>query len=505
MTKGKMLCFMIIMIITLSGCSNATTKDVPLPPSANAAENNAEITDNIDSIIEDMSSKLGDPPEDVIGFGAGYKRKSAITPSENAALLKLFRSKSSPFAYYNMGCEQATTAEDMLTYDPEVENAKNTGYGTGNNTWNGKAGFNKYDRLGNLDDMIGKSEYDLVSIDKTVKNASTENAQAEIDHGSIYAYWIVSLPDDNILDGVVYDKGADDKLEPVKKGILHFERVGPGPSSVDVKVQVKKNGKYKTDGELTAGHYKVSFDPKDGKGEKVLNNNWLYIPGDTSTQDWEVLVRQTYQIIYDFSHTYVSDGMKVFETHMEWHDIPIDWTVESEEAFDLGTKLSYMGMYCLTYEYFENNPVVFENSEDNDDESETESTPGYAPNILKENAPVVDGGTYKIARKPTLSFFRGGKGSIYKEEAYYINLEYGVSLVGNGQTFEVPIAFEINPLPYKSEAMFEQQGWGILSRIGRLDEKAVRALIDEGIPLVILYEDSAPTIKRVKVTLKPEE
>lgn len=505
MTKVKMTCLMIIMLIILSGCENTATQNVPMPPGVTGAEDNAEITENIDSIIEDMASTLGEPPDDVIGFGAGYKRKSAISPSENAALLKLFRAKSSYFAFYDMGCKPEVTAEDMLTYDPETKNAKNTGYGKGNSTWIGKAGFNKYDRLGNLEDIIGKTEYDLVSMDKTIKKVSTENAQAEIDRGNIYAYWIISLPDDNLLDGVVYDKGADEKLEPVKKGILHFKRVGPGPSSVDVEVQVNKRGKYKTKGELTAGHYKVTFDPKDGKGEKVLNNNWLYIPGDTPTQDWEVLVRQTYVITYDYSHTYVSDGMKVFETHMEWHDIPIDWSVESKEALDLGTRLSYVGMYCLTYEYFEDKPVVLEKIDDNDDESETESTPGYSPDVLKNDAPVVDGGTIKITRKPTLSFFRGAKGSIYKEDACYINLEYGVSLVGNGQAIEVPIAFEMNPLPYKSEAIFEQQGWGILSRIGRLEDKAVSDLVSSGIPLTITYEDPAPTIKRVKLIIKPEE
>ena len=110
---------------------------------------------------------------------------------------------------------------------------------------------------------------------------------------------------------------------------------------------MNKSGKYKTEGELTAGHYKVSFDPKDGKGEKVLNNNWLYIPGDTPKQDWEVLVRNTYQIIYDFSHSNVSDDMVVFKTHMEWHDIPIDWSVESEEAYDLGNQSQLSGTVLL--------------------------------------------------------------------------------------------------------------------------------------------------------------
>lgn len=505
MKNVTITCLIIVMMLTLSGCEKASSQNVPMPPSAAGAEDNAEITENIDSIIEDLSSQLGEPPEDVIGFCAGYKRKSAITPSENAALLKLFREKSSGFAFYNMGCSQTMTAEDMLTYDPDSENSKATGYGSGNNIWIGKAGFNKYDRLGNLEESINKTAYDVVSIDKTIKKTSTENAQAEIDRGSIYAYWIISLPDDNVLDGVVYDKGADETLEPVKKGVLHFERVGPGPSSVDVKIDVNKSGKYKTEGELTAGHYKVSFDPKDGKGEKVLNNNWLYIPGDTPTQDWEVLVRNTYQIIYDFSHTYVSDGTVVFKTHMEWHDIPIDWTVESQEAFDLGTSLSYQGLYCLIYEYFENNPVVREDYDDNDDEGEAESLPGYAPSILQVDAPVVDGSTCKITQQPTLSFFRGAKDSLYLKDAYYVNLEYNVAAVGLGQTIEVPLEIDINPLPYKQEAFFEKQGWGLLSRIARLDEKAADALINDGVPLTISYRDAEPNIIDLKLVIKPEE
>ena len=505
MKNVTITCLIIVMMFALSGCENKSSQNVPMPPSAAGAEDNAEITENIDSIIEDLSSQLGEPPEDVIGFCAGYKRRSAITPAENAALLKLFREKSSGFAFYDMGCSQTMTAEDMLTSDPDSENSKATGYGSGNNIWIGKAGFNKYDRLGNLEESINKTAYDVVSIDKTIKKATTENAQAEIDRGSIYAYWIISLPDDNVLEGIVYDKGADEKREPVKKGILHFERVGPGPDSIDLKVNVNGSGKYKTDGELTAGHYKVSFDPKDGKGEKLLNNNWLYIPGDTPTQDWEVLVRNTYQIIYDFRHTNVSDRSVVFEAHIEWHDIPIDWTVESEEAFDLGTSLSYQGLYCLIYEYFENNPAALENYDDNDDESETESLPGYAPSVLKVKAPVVDGSTAKITQNPTVSFFRGAKDGMYLKDAYYINLEYNVAMVGYGQTIEVPVEIDINPLPYKQEAFFEKQGWGILSRIARLDEKAAEALINDGTPLTISYTDSEPSSKKLTVVIMPED
>lgn len=496
--KKCLLMVMILMIVLISaGCAP--------PPPGMSAPNSDETSNSMESIIESLDSQLGEPPENVIGFGAGYKSKDPITPSENAALRILFQSKSRHFAYYTMGCVPTTMADDMENYDPDSASDPKTGYGTGNSTWVGKAGFNQYDRLGNLDARIQKTEYTIVSIDKTTKKASTETAQAEIDRGSIYAYWIVSLPDDNTLDGVVYNTGADDILEPVKKGILHFKRVGPGPASVDIKVNVDGNGYYKSEGELTAGHYEVSFNPEDGKGEKVLNENWLYIPGDTPTKDWKVLVRETYQIIYDQSHTMISDGVKAFETHMEWHDIPIDWTVESDEALALGTQLGHMGMYCLTYAYYDQIEMTTESPDDTDDESETESTPGYSPTVLTEYAPSGDSGTAKITRQPTLSFFRGAKDGIYKEDGLYMNLEYGVSMVWEGPPIDIPLGFEIIPVPYASEAVFEKQGWGLLSRIARLDEKAVSALINNGTPLTIIYEDAPPTIKRIKIVIKPED
>ena len=498
MTKLKMICLLGLLVFFLTGCQNAAA---PKPPSSaqggDAAssgaadtamsefEDNPDITQNIDSIIQDLSGELGEPPEDVIGFGVGYRRKTAINPSENEALLSLYTSKAATFEVYHMGCDAT--------------------YQLVNNTWIGKAGFNKYDRLGNLDKSIGKTEFDIVSLDKTVKNASTEKAQAEIDRGSIYAYWIVSLPDDNDLEGVVYDKGADHQLEPVKKGTLHFERVGPGPSSVDVQVKVDEAGNYKTEGELTAGHYKVSFDPKDGKGEEILNNNWLYIPGDTPTQDWEVLVRKTYTITYDIIHTAASDNAKLFEAHMEWHHIPIDWKVESEEALELGTLLGFDGMYCLTYDYYENHVDALEPTDESEDENETTGTPGYEPSILEENTPKSSDGTVKITQTPTLSFFRANKGSLYKEGAYYMNLEYGVSMITSGMTIDVPLAFEIGPLPYENEVQLSKQGWGELSRIARLKDESIEDLMESDIPLVLTYEDDAPNTVRVKVTIKLEE
>ena len=134
-----------------------------------------------------------------------------------------------------------------------------------------------------------------------------------------------------------------------------------------------------------------------------------------------------------------------------------------------------------------------------------ESQPGYAPSILKVNSPVIDGSTYKITRKPTLSFFRGAKDSIFLKDAYYVNLDYDVSLVGQGQSMEVPIEIDINPSPYKDEAFFEKQGWGLLSRIARLDDKAASALINDGVPLTISYRDNEPIVVEFKLVIMPEE
>ncbi len=494
----KMLCFVVLVTLSLSGCMEQKVGAAP--------QDNPEITEQIDSIIEEMADQLGEPPDDVIGFGAGYKRETAITPGENAALHKLFRAKSSVFSYYDMDCAPTVTLEDMLTYDPESTQNQQAGYAEGNNIWIGKAGYSRYDKLGNLSEEINKCSFDLVSLDKTIKKASSEKAQAEIDLGSIYAYWIVSLPDDNILDGVVYDKGADDKLEPVKKGTLHFKRVGPGPSEVDVTVTVNKNGTYKTEGELTAGHYEVSFDAKDGKGEKTLNKNWLYIPGKTPTQDWNVLVRQTYQITYDFTHNTISTGEKnTYDVHMEWHDIPIDWTVESEEALQLARDLSYPDLYCLTYEYYQNDMEELESYTDHDDESETESTPGYEPTVVTEHSPYTDGGEMKLSQKPTLSFFRGADQGMFMKDAYYVDLEYEVALYVDGQCIPVPIAVELIPMTEENEVFYEKQGWGMLSRIARLDNKASDALIQEGKPLILTYEDTAPEVFKMKLVIEPEE
>lgn len=164
----KMLCFAVLVTLSLSGCMEQKVSAAP--------QDNPEITEQIDSIIEEMADQLGEPPDDVIGFGAGYQRKTAITPSENAALLKLFRSKSSAFAYYNMDCAPTVTPEDMLTYDPESAQNQQAGYRAGNNIWMGKAGYSRYDKLGNLSEEIKLCSFDFVSFGKTIKKASSEKS-----------------------------------------------------------------------------------------------------------------------------------------------------------------------------------------------------------------------------------------------------------------------------------------------------------------------------------------
>ena len=80
--------------------------------------------------------------------------------------------------------------------------------------------------------------------------------------------------------------------------------------------------------------------------------------------------------------------------------------------------------------------------------------------FLKENSPVIEGSTFKISQKPTLTFFRGAKDSIFMKDACYMDLEYDVELVGQGERIEVPLEIDITPLSYQDEALFEKQGWG---------------------------------------------
>jgi len=193
---------------------------------------------------------------------------------------------------------------------------------------------------------------------------------------------------------------------------------------------------------------------------------------------------KTYQITYDFSHNSSSTDQDAYEVHMEWHDIQIDWTVESEESLQLASSLGYPDMYCLT---------------------DTENTSGYAPSVLTEHSPYTDGGEMKVSKNPTLSFYRGAEKGMFEKDAYYVDLQYEVALYVDGQCIPMPIAVELVPLSQEHEDFFEKQGWGELSRIARLERKDSESLINEGEPLIITYEDKDPAIFKFKLVIEPEE
>lgn len=499
MKKSLVILLLVYLAFSLTACTaknKATVNNVPPPPNSGNSENGGdsdmdgndsdELSEDISSIIEAMHDHLGDPPDNVIGFCAGYKKNGAISSAENIALMKFFGENAKVFAFYDMGCTPTMLAEEMETYDEKSENHKNTGYSHDNSTWIGKAGYNNYDTLGNLDASINKTSYSLVSIDKTLKKASSSEAQAIINSSSVYAYWIVSLPDENELKGTVYNKGTDDRKEPVKKGKLHFKRVGPEPTTTDITIDVDQQGQYESIGELTAGHYKVSFNPSDGKGETIINENWLYIPGINYEMDWFVLVRNTYHIIYDCSATLSTES--TYKIHMEWTDLPIDWKVTSEEAYQYGMDLGYMGTYCLTYEYFDDGERAVVETQIDEDGNETELVPGYLPTVLQETPIYGEGQTIKMKRPPTLSFYKGAQDSNYMPGAYYVAMTFELEMTSGVIAMDVPFipgaALEPEWLEVEQQMkpLFEE-----LSRAGRLDEEKVDALIEREQPLEVTY------------------
>lgn len=491
----KKLLFLVMTLIMMTACSG--TAGSPPPPPGTPGSGSEDLSD----IISQLEEVLGPAPADVVGFAAGYKKNAPITGTENNALLTFYRNKAKTFITYNLDCPATVTADDMVNYNDQEENLANTGYGNGNKQWSGRAGYNKYDRLGNLDDSIGKTEIAIVSMDKSLKRYSSSNAEALVSAGNFYAYWIISLPDDNDLTGTVFNKGADNRQEPVKKGVLRFKRIGPGPDSVDVKVNVQRDGTYESKGELTAGHYEVSFDAKDGKKVMILNKNWLYIPSDTPEKDWTALVRNTYHIIYD-CEAYIAE--KPYRIHMEWNDIPIDWKVSSDEALAYGKEAGYMGTYCTTYDYFNTEEALGKASQDADDESETEITPGYLPTVFKETPLEGDGQLIKMIEPPTLSFYRGAEDSNYMEGAHYVDMCYELALYAGGQKLDVPFfpGAVFSPEWVSHEAQLEPS-FQELARFGRLDGKKATDLIDNGLPMEIKY--TYPDGAFIKMVIKLQE
>lgn len=500
----------VCVMVLLSACTakpKVETKNLPPPPSsqggaANGSESESdELSEDLSDIIGGIQGQLGEAPDNVIGFGVGFQKNSPILGSENQALKILYERNANIFNVYDMGCAQVPLGENMLA-GTQGEDGAAAGYNQDGTMWRGKAGFTAYDQFGNLDAMVGQTSYTIASNDKTVSKASTGEAQAIVERASVYAYWIVSLPKGNELSGFVYNKGTDDRQEPVKKGKLHFLRIGPNPSETDVTVVIDSEGHYESIDELTAGHYKVSFDGLDGKGERVINENWLYIPGVDFNTDWFVLINTTYHIIYD-SVTISQDQR--YTVHMEWKDIPIDWKVASEEAYQYGTDAGFMGTYCLTYDYFQAaSQSVIEESENTEDDLESELTPGYLPIIYDETQITNGGQTLRMKYKPTLSFYRGAKESGFIQDAYYVDMYYELEVVAGDIKMDVPNfpGAAIVPLEESVEKQLEPQ-FKELARSGRLDDAKVSDLIEKGSPLEISY--TWPSGDYIKMVIQVQE
>lgn len=513
MLKTKTLCFLMAFMFTLSACSGdkpkATAQNIPPPPSQAVQE--LELNDDMSGAITGVMEALGPAPNNVVAFGLGFRRPkgTAVTVAESAVLFDFYRNGARIFEsdQGNMGCSPTVDIDRLLEYDPMSTNNSASGYGKGNSTFMGKAGYTKYDALGNIDASLGKTVAHFVSVDKTVRKSGSKEAQAVIDISSAYAYWIESLPDENILKGTVFNKGADDrKDEPVKKGTLYFKRIGPSPSSIDEQVEVRNDGTYNAEGILTAGHYEVSFDPRDGKGKKVINPNWLYIPGEwkASDKDWYVLVRNTYHITYDHLAKLADTGTTVNTLHMEWSNIPIDWLVESEDAYLLAAQAGFEETYCLTYDYVNAEEKKQPPSQENVDESETDIIPGYYPDVFRETPLSSSSGTFRLPYVPTLSFYRGAEEGGFVHGGFYVSIPVEINVfVDNGVEYGTALAPGVfDPMTVEQEAFFRGQGWDDWAFMGRIDLEKVEGLIEKQTPLEISYKHSNGAYVTVTVSIE---
>jgi hypothetical protein len=499
MKKGLIIT---LVVLALAGAATAAVVATQPPPPPNTGgsmtggNSEMEFTDNMADAIRDVMDALGPAPDNVVGFGMGFKRPqgTVITGEENGVLLQAYRRASGIFASdeSNMDCRPTVDAERMLEYDPQSSDNTAAGYGAGNNMFAAKAGYTVYDSLGNLDERIGKTVTWLVSADKTVMKYDSDTAVAAVDRADVYAYWIQSVPDENKLQGTVFNKGTDDRQDdPVKKGVLFFKRIGPSPSATDEQIEVDGGGRYNIAGKLTAGHYEVSFDPLDGKGKKVINSNWLYIPGDWKEvdKDWFVLVRNTYKITYDHVAKMAASNLTANTLHMEWHDIPLDWLTESEEALASATEACFPGMYCITYAYKDANEKNRPPSQENMDESETEMTPGYYPDVFQETPVRGESGEMRLEEVPTLSFYRGTEEGGYIDGNFYVCIPMDISVVlENGfvlDTALLPGYFD--PMTEAMEKSYRGMGWEDFAFLGKLELEGAKALIETGTPLEIGY------------------
>lgn len=483
----RLLLFALVAIM-LTACAPAPMT----PPKIEGASiEDMPLTDNMSDAINDVMDALGSAPENVIGFGIGFNKPKAtpISADEIIMLRSLYETAQKTFSSpeSTMGCSPFIFQEPGSVFI-------------------GKLGYNKYDKLGNLNAEIGKTVIHIVSADKVKKKSGSEGVKAIIEATSAYAYWIESLPDGNALKGTVYNLGTDGrKDDPVKRGTLFFKRIGPNPSSPEEEISVNSDGSYDISSRLTAGHYEVAFDPLDGKGKKIINANWLFIPGEhlNTDQDWFVLVNKTYKITYDHVAKLAGSNEIVNTLHMQWHAIPIDWPTTSDDALTAAKEASLVGTYCITYDYENVDASSTVVSDDNEDDSETEITPGYSPDVYSEEPLEAEGGIVKLPYRPTLSLYRGAKDGDFVEGDYYLSIPVEIVIetpVMSMGTAIVPGIFD--PLPNDFEKSYRTQGWEDWAFLGHLDSDQVLNLIEGGKTLVIEY--THPNGAYVKVTIEEE-
>lgn len=145
MKKG--IIFGLIGVITIAAATAIITLTSPPPPPSSASSEvlESELTDDMSGAIREVMEALGPAPDNVVGFGMGFRRPNGttVTGEENGILLSAFRKGSGIFASQegNMGCSPTVDTEKMLEYDPQSPDNTASGYGTGNSVFIGKAGL----------------------------------------------------------------------------------------------------------------------------------------------------------------------------------------------------------------------------------------------------------------------------------------------------------------------------------------------------------------------------
>lgn len=128
------------------------------------------------------------------------------------------------------------------------------------------------------------------------------------------------------LEGTVMRRSKDG-TEPLPDGALAFTRLGPNTGESGNGATTIREGAYKSDPELAAGHYQVRLTAPKACAQD-LETNWVYEPGITAAKSWEiecdpkclwdVTVRGTYKVCSELG------GGCTTETGMAtWPSMPI--------------------------------------------------------------------------------------------------------------------------------------------------------------------------------------